>query len=117
MGRLRTYVEGVIDADPALRHFISDDRQVAGWKALRDSMTLFEQAVLIVLAKRLPPMGRETLELLARAGPPAPTVARVRAAVERLRESGVVTKYGADGLMVENRLFAEVLVLPRAIRT
>lgn len=75
--------EGVTDVDLALRQFISDDRQVAGWKALLDSMTPFEQTVLITIAKQLPPMGRETLKLLARAGQPAPTLAKVRACANR----------------------------------
>ena len=101
--------EGVTDVDVALKHFMTDDRQVAGWKALLDSMTPFEQAVLIAIAKQLPPMGRETLRWLAQGKTPLPTVAKVRAAVERLRKSGIVTKDGGDGLQVEDRLLAEFL--------
>ena len=108
--------EGVTDVDLALQHFINDDRQVAGWKALLDSMTPFEQAVLIAIARQLPPMGRETLKLLARAGQPAPTVAKVRAAVERLRKSGIVAKGGGESLQVEDHLFAEFLVSLKATR-
>ncbi len=108
--------EGVTDMDLALRRFINDDRQVAGWRALLDSMTPFEQAVLITIAKRLPPMGRETLKSLARVSQPAPTVAKVRAATARLRKSGIVTRDGGTGLQVEDRLFAEFLVSPQALR-
>ncbi len=106
--------EGVTDVDLALKRFINDDRQVAGWKALLDSITPVEQAVLIAIARQLPPMGRETLKSMAQAGQPAPTVAKARAAVERLRKSGIVTKDGGGSLQVEDRLFAEFLALPQA---
>ncbi len=106
--------EGVTDVDLALKHFMTDERQVAGWKALLESMTPFEQAVLIAIAKQLPPMGRETLKWLAQGKMPVPTVAKVRAAVERLRKSGIVTKDGGDGLQVEDRLLAEFLAARQA---
>jgi hypothetical protein len=40
---------------------------------------------------------------------PVPTVAKVRAAVERLRKARVVTKDGRAGLQIEDRLLAEYL--------
>jgi uncharacterized protein len=101
--------EGITDVDLALVHFIADDRQVGGWKALLEAMDPFERSVLMVIAKQLPPMGRETLKLITTGKGQVVTVAKVRAAVERLRKAGIVTKDGGEGLQIEDRLLAEYL--------
>ena len=101
--------EGITDVDTALKHFIADDRQAAGWKALLESLDAFEKAVLIVIAKQQPPMAQVTLKMLVQGNGPVPTVAKVRAAVERLRKAGVVTKNGRAGVQIEDRLLAEYL--------
>lgn len=101
--------EGITDVDLALEHFIADDRQVGGWKALLEAMNPFERSVLMVIAKQLPPMGRETLKLISTDKGQVVTVAKVRAAVERLRKAGIVTKDGGEGLQIEDRLLAEYL--------
>ena len=102
--------EGITDVDAALKHFIADDRQAAGWKALLESLNAFEKSVLIVIAKQQPPMGQATLKMLAQGKGPVPTIAKVRAAVERLRKAGIVTKDGRAGVQIEDRLLAEYLV-------
>lgn len=102
-------VEGIIDVDIALRKFMADDRQLAGWKALMESMDVLEQAVLIVIAKQQPPMAQATLKRLAQGKGAAPTVSKVRAAVERLRKAGVVTRDTGSGVQIEDRLLAEYL--------
>jgi hypothetical protein len=107
--------EGITDVEVALTHFIADDRQTAGWKALLESMEPFERSVLIVIAKQQPPMGRETLKLLAHAKGPVPTVAKVRAAIERLRKAGIVTKSGGDGVQIEDHLLAEYIASQDAV--
>lgn len=101
--------EGITDIEIALKHFITDDRQAVGWKALLESMEPFERSVLMVIAKQQPPMGRETLKLLAHGKGPAPTVAKVRAAVERLRKAGIVTKSRGEGVQIEDSLLAEYI--------
>jgi uncharacterized protein len=101
--------EGITDVDVAFRHFMSDDRQVAGWAALIDSLAPLERSVLLVIAKKLPPMGQQTLKLLAAPKQPPPTVAKIRVAIERLRKAGIVTKDGGDGLQIDDRLLAEFL--------
>jgi uncharacterized protein len=101
--------EGITDVDIALAHFIADGRQTGGWQALLVSMTQFEQSVLMAIAQQLPPMGRETLKLLSIGKGPVPTVAKVRAAVERLRKAGVVTKDSGERLQIEDPLLAEYL--------
>jgi uncharacterized protein len=62
-----------------------------------------------VIAKKLPPMGQQTLKLLAAPKQPPPTVAKIRVAIERLRKAGIVTKDGGDGLQIDDRLLAEFL--------
>jgi hypothetical protein len=54
-------------------------------------------------------MGRETLAALARLPSPRPTVAKVRAAIERLRRAGLVAKGASSGTTIDYPLFAEYL--------
>ena len=101
--------EGLTDVDAGVKRFLLDDRQVAGWRALLQPHDFFERAVLLAIAHRLPPMGRETLDALAKAQDGRPTVAKVRAAIERLRRAGLVTKAGSGPAAVNDPLFAEYL--------
>ncbi|MFM9971985.1 MAG: hypothetical protein ACKVQK_26695 [Burkholderiales bacterium] len=101
--------EGITDVEIALKHFIADDRQAFGWKALLESMEPFDRSILLMIAKQQPPMARETLKLLAQKAGQAPTVAKVRAAVERLRKAGVLTKSRGEGVQIEDRLLVEYI--------
>jgi hypothetical protein len=89
--------------------FMADDRQVIGWKALLDSLDVFDRSVLRIIAQQLPPMGQTTLKLLAQ-HKQVPTVAKVRSAIERLRKTGVLTKDGSGTLQIEDKLLSEYLV-------
>lgn len=100
--------EGVTDVSVGLQRFMADDRQVIGWKALLDSLDVFDRSVLRVIAQQLPPMGQSTLKLLAQ-HKQVPTVAKVRSAIERLRKTGVLTKDGSGTLQIEDSLLAEYL--------
>jgi uncharacterized protein len=102
-------VEGLTDIDLGLRRFLLDDRQLAGWIALLQPLGLFERAVILAIAQGLPPMGRETLDALAEAQGSRPTVAKVRAAIERLRRAGLLVKAGNGPAAVDDPLFAEYL--------
>ncbi len=101
--------EGLTDMDAGLKRFLLDDRQVAGWRALLQPHDLFERAVLLTIAQGRPPMGRETLDALARLPGARPTVAKVRAAIERLRRAGLVSKGGTGPTAIDDPLFAEFL--------
>ena len=101
--------EGLTDVEAGVKRFLLDDRQVAGWGALLQPLDLFERAVLLAIAHGLPPMGRETLDALARAQGSRPTVAKVRAAIERLRRAGLLAKAGSGPTAVDDPLFAEYL--------
>jgi uncharacterized protein len=101
--------EGLTDVDAGVKRFLLDDQQVAGWSALLQPHDLFERAVLFAIAQGLPPMGRETLHALAKVQGSLPTVAKVRAAIDRLRRAGLLAKAGRGPTAVDDPLFAEYL--------
>ena len=63
--------------------------------------------MLVVIARGRRPMGSETLDELAGLPGGRPTVAKVRAAIERLRRAGLVTKAGGRPTSIDDPLFAE----------
>ena len=101
--------EGLTDVNAGIKRFLLDERQVAGWSALLQPHDLFERSVLLAIAHGLPPMGRQTLDELARVHGGSPTVAKVRAAIERLRRAGLLAKPGSGPTTVDDPLFAEYL--------
>ena len=101
--------EGITDVPTGLKHFIADSRQASGWNALIESLDPLEKALLIVIAKKLPPMAQATLKQLGQGTGAAPTVAKVRAAITRLRKAGIVSIEGRADVQIEDRLLAEYL--------
>ncbi len=102
--------EGMTDLDEGLRRFMLDGRQVALWQALLQPLEAFDRALLATTAAGHAPMARDTLDLLARLAPGnTPTVAKVRAAIERLRRHGLVNKQAGTPVAIDDPLFAEYL--------
>ena len=101
--------EGITDTALALVHFMADERQVIGWQALLRSFEPFDRRVLLMVAQGHPPMGRETLALLARSKESQATVAKVRASIQRLVRAGVLAKSSAGGTLIEDRLLSNYL--------
>jgi hypothetical protein len=101
--------EGRTDVLDGLKRFSLDERQVAGWNALLQPHDAFDRGVLQAIAQALPVYGRDTLQALAKAHGSVPTVAKVRAAVERLRKAGLVDRAEAGGISIDDPLFAEFL--------
>ena len=99
--------EGITDVEIALKRFVQDDRQIAGWRALMNSVQPFERALMILIAQGKPPMGKETLEALARIKGTNPTIAKVRTALERLKRAGILAKPGGGSYIIDDRLFAD----------
>lgn len=81
--------EGITDVELGVQHMLADERQVAGWTALLQALPPFDLAVLLQLAQGRAPLGKEALQALGGA-----TVAKSRAALERLRRQGLVSKSG-----------------------
>lgn len=101
--------EGITDTALALKHFMADERHVTGWHGLLRAFEPFDRRVLWMIAQAQPPLGRETLAALARPGEAPPTVAKVRAALERLERGGILAKSSVGGRIVEDRLFQDFL--------
>lgn len=101
--------EGLTDVEAGVKRFLLDDRQVAGWSALLQPHDLFERGVLLAVAQGLPPLGQDTLDALAKVAGSRPTIAKVRAAIERLRRAGLLVKAGKGPAAVDDPLFAEYL--------
>lgn len=102
--------EGQTDLDAVLQHYLRDGRQVAGFNALLQPLGALERALLLALAQGRPPLSRDTLEWLGRVQADAPTLAKVRAAIERLRRAGLVVKAGARGTAIDDPLLADHLL-------
>lgn len=99
--------EGLIDVDLGVKHFLATQQGI--WTALLQPFDAFDRAVLLAIAKGLPPMGKESLDLLAQLQAGPPTVAKVRAAIERLRRAGLLTKTAGGPVAIEDPLLAEYL--------
>jgi uncharacterized protein len=101
--------EGRTDVMDGLTRFTMEERQVAGWQALLQPYDAFDRAVLQAVALARPVYGRDTLQRLPSPGGAAPTVAKVRAAVLRLRKGGLIAKAETGGVVVDDPLLAEYL--------
>jgi uncharacterized protein len=104
--------EGITNVDEGLKRMLSDERQVAGWRALLNPFSPFDRSVLLTVAQGLPPFGRDTLAQLAQRQREPPTLAKVRAAIERLRKAGLVRKGGpaSTTLALDDPLLAQYLI-------
>jgi hypothetical protein len=101
--------EGITDTALALKHFMADERHVTGWYGLLCAFEPFDRPVQWMIAQAHPPLGRETLAELARPCEAPPTVAKVRAAIERLKRGGILANPSAGGRVIEDRLFQDFL--------
>ena len=100
--------EGSTDVEATLRRMASDTNNVRGWKALLAPLSPFDRHLLVLIAQKKPPIGKNTLKELARTEGKAPTVAKVRAALERLKRVGILSGTGGDYL-IEDPLLVDYL--------
>ncbi|MCL2523189.1 MAG: hypothetical protein FWF17_01135 [Betaproteobacteria bacterium] len=98
--------EGITDTEIGLRHFMSDERQVTGWRALLDSLEALDRLVLTVIGQGLPPLGQGTLDLLGKSVGGKVTISKVRASIDKLKRLGILSKWGGKG-GIEDQLLAE----------
>lgn len=101
--------EGSTDVQVTLRRMASDANNVRGWKALLAPLSPFDRHLLVLIAHKKPPIGKNTLNELARTEGKAPTVAKVRAALERLKRVGILSGTGGEYL-IEDPLLVDYLV-------
>jgi hypothetical protein len=106
--------EGMTDVSRGLDHYMHSGHQVAIWRALLNSVDAFDQGVLKAVAHGQAPFSQATLALLTATIPSAkPTIAKVRASIEKLKRSGLLSK-NASGLTLDDPLFAEFLRIKSA---
>ncbi|MDR2188498.1 MAG: hypothetical protein LBE62_10685 [Azonexus sp.] len=106
--------EGITDTHTGLQHFMADERQAAGWRALLDALSPLDRMVVTVIGQGRPPLGKETLALLGRGVGGKVTISKVRAAIEKLKRNGILSKAGGQ-IAIEDQLLAEyVTQLPLA---
>ncbi len=94
--------EGLTDVDRGLAMFLKDERHVAGWRALLDTLEPIDRATLTVIARGLPPMGVETLAELRKIIGTKPTIGKIRASIERLRRAGLLDRQAERRLLIDD---------------
>jgi hypothetical protein len=102
--------EGITNVDQALARFMADDRNVPAWQGVLANLQPVEQALLVVQAHGLAPMGKDSLQALERITSKPVTLAKVRVALDRMRKAGILSKPPNVGYMIEDRLFKDFVV-------
>ena len=100
--------EGMTDVVCGLENYMNSEHQLAIWLALLNSVTAFEQGVLMAVAHGQAPFSQRTLELLAAIPGSTPTISKVRSSVAKLKRIGLLSKTAA-GISVDDPLFAAFL--------
>lgn len=99
--------EGVTNVDVGVKQFLL--AQSALFEALLQPFERFDRSVLRAIAHGLPPTGRAMLEVLESLQHGKPTLAKVRASLERLRRAGILAKPLGSPVMIDDALLAEYL--------
>ncbi len=102
--------DGITDVDLALARMGTDERHVAGWRALLESLSPLELAVVRLIAQEsASPLSQQALTLLQAQNKSIPiTIGKVRTALSKLKLRGIVSKpFGR--FSVEDRLFAQYI--------
>jgi uncharacterized protein len=106
--------EGITDVPRGIANYMNSDHQMAMWRALLNSVDVFDQGVLMAVANGQAPLSQATLQKLAAIPGSNPTISKVRSSIEKLKRSGLLSK-SAAGVAVDDPLFAEFLH-KRAVR-
>jgi uncharacterized protein len=100
--------EGMTDIELALRRMTLDEKHRAGWRALTDSLSPLERAVLGLLAQGFVPLGQAALAQLKQ-NTPTVTLAKIRVALDKLKTKGIVGRLSGR-YVIEDRMFALFLL-------
>jgi hypothetical protein len=101
--------EGSTDVESALRRLATDAKNIVGWRGLIAPMSAFDRHLLHLLAQKKPPLGREVLQALPRADGKTVTVAKVRAALDRLKRAGVLRSSSGE-YVIDDPLLVDYLL-------
>ena len=94
--------EGSTDPAAAFERLIRQERHIAGWLAILDTLTPIDRALLVLIAEERPPLARDSIAALKKTAKDA-TVSKVRASLERLKRSGLISS-SARRVQVEDPL-------------
>jgi uncharacterized protein len=108
--------EGMTDVDIGLQKYLEDERNVPAWQGVFEHLPPLDQAVLFALAHGIAPMGRDSLAAFGRITGGNVTIAKVRAALERMQKNGILTKSLTEGYLIEDRLFRDYLAMTQTAR-
>ena len=108
--------EGISDVEFALRKFTTSEKQTAGWDAILYALPIIEQTVLVVLSHGLAPMAKETMTIMARVSGETVTISKVRAALKKLRNAGILAKSGSMHV-IEDKLFSDHVCVTNALKS
>ena len=101
--------DGLTDLENGLKRFLEDERNVSAWQGVFEQLTPLEQAVVVLLAHGVAPMAKDTLAALAKIPGLNSTLPKVRAALNRMRQSGLLSKPPVGSFQLEDQLFADYL--------
>jgi len=101
--------DGLTDVATGLKSYLADDRNVSAWQGLFEQLLPLEQAVVVLLAHGIAPMAKDTLAVLAKVPGLGSTLAKVRAALNRMRKSGLLSKPPRGTFQLEDQLFADYI--------
>lgn len=101
--------DGVTDVASSLKRFMADDRNVAAWQGLFEQLLPLEQTVVVLLAHGIAPMAKDTQDALATLPGLNSTLAKVRAALTRMRKAGLLWKPLQGTFQLEDQLFADYI--------
>jgi uncharacterized protein len=101
--------DGLDDVAQGLHRFLKDPQRVNEWRALLAPLPALDRAVLEALANGLQPMAGQTLAQIGQALKERPTIGKVRAAIDRLRKTGLVHRDPSRTAAVDDPMLAEYL--------
>ena len=101
--------DGLTNVQDGLKRYLADDRNVAAWQGVFEQLSPLEQAVVVLLAHGVAPMAKDTITALSRMPALSSTLPKVRAALDRMRRSGLLSKPPRGSFQLEDQLFGDYI--------
>ena len=101
--------DGLTNLQDGLKRYLTDDRNVSAWQGVFEQLAPLEQAVVVLLAHGVAPMAKDTLDVLAKIPGLNSTLAKVRAALNRMRQTGLLSKAPKGSFQLEDQLFGDYI--------
>jgi uncharacterized protein len=102
--------EGDTDVKRTLKRMMSDEKLIAGWRALLEPLQPIDRSLLHAVATGAAPFGKDVLKSLGvYLGKPV-TLAQARASMARLQREKIVSKRSAGEYVLEDQLLADYIL-------